>query len=82
MIPVVTIVGLQLAQLVSGAVVTEQVFAWPGVGWLLANAIHQRDYEVVQGTVLFAAAAIVFMNILVDVVYVWIDPRITFSRSQ
>jgi peptide/nickel transport system permease protein len=63
-------------------VVTEQVFAWPGVGWLLAKAIHQRDYEVVQGIVLFAAAAYVFMNLVVDVIYVYVDPRIRYSSSQ
>jgi peptide/nickel transport system permease protein len=82
LIPVVTIIGLQLGRLLGGAVVTEQVFAWPGVGWLLAKAIHQRDYEVVQGIVLFAAAAYVFMNLVVDVIYVYVDPRIRYSSSQ
>ena len=60
--------------------VIEQVFGLPGVGWLLLNAIAMRDYPVVQGTVLFLAAAFVLVNLVVDVMYAYLDPRIRYSR--
>ncbi len=78
LIPVVTIVGLQFGNLITGAVIVETVFARPGVGQLAVNAIRARDFPMVQGTVLFAATAYVLVNLFVDVSYAWIDPRIRY----
>lgn len=79
MIPVVTVIGLQLAKLMGGAILTETVFSWPGIGRLLINAIGFRDYPVVQGVVLFVAFAFIFMNIIVDMLYAYLDPRIRYE---
>lgn len=79
LIPLVTILGLQLTSLLGGAVIVEQVFAWPGVGRLAVQAISSRDYPVVQADVLVVSTAFVFMNLLVDVLYAWLDPRIRVS---
>lgn len=79
LIPVVTVVGLQFSALLGGAVLTETVFAWPGVGSYTVNAILNSDYPVVQGAVVFIAAIFVIMNLLVDIVYALIDPRIKYS---
>lgn len=79
LIPVVTIVGLQVGNLIGGAVLTETVFAWPGVGGYLINGILFRDYPVVQGTVLFVTTAFVLVNLVVDLFYGALDPRIRFS---
>ena len=76
MIPVVTMAGLELAELVSGAFITETIFAWPGVGRLAVNAVYQRDFPLIQGVVLLAAVFFVVINFLVDVLYVVIDPRV------
>ena len=76
LIPLVTVLGLQLTSLLGGAVIVEQVFAWPGVGQIAVQAIYSRDYPVVQADVLVVSAAFVFMNLLVDVLYAWLDPRI------
>ncbi len=78
-IPVVTVVGLELGGLLGGAVVTETVFSWPGVGKLAADAILARDYQVVQGVVLLLAAVFIILNLLVDLVYSWLDPRIRYA---
>lgn len=74
-LPVLTLVGLQLGHLLAGAVITETVFAWPGIGTLLIDAIRQRDYPVVQGCVLFISVAYVLINALTDLAYGWLDPR-------
>lgn len=79
LIPVVTIVGLQIGGIIEGAVVTETVFTWPGVGRLAVESIYNRDYTVVQGVVLLAAFSYMFANLLVDLVYGWLDPRISYS---
>jgi peptide/nickel transport system permease protein len=79
LIPVATVVGLQLGTLVSGAVLTENVFAWPGVGRLLVDAVLARDYPVVQGAVLLIATTFVVLNLLVDVLYALLDPRIRYG---
>ena len=79
LIPVVTIVGLELGGLLSGAVITETIFAWPGVGRLAVTAIFQRDYPLVQAAVLVTALVFVLSNLLVDVVYGWLDPRIRYT---
>lgn len=79
LIPVVTIVGIQLGQLFGGAVVVEQIFGLPGVGLLLLNGISQRDYPVVQGTVMFLATIFLLLNLFVDVLYGYLDPRIHYG---
>ena len=79
LIPVVTIVGLQIGGIIEGAVVTETVFTWPGVGRLAVESIFNRDYTVVQGIVLLAAFSYMTANLLVDVAYAWLDPRISFA---
>ena len=81
MIPVVTVVGLQFGILLGGAVLTESVFAWPGVGRLLVDAILSRDYPVVQGTVLVLAATFVVINLIVDLLYAVLDPRISYHGA-
>lgn len=79
LIPVVTIVGLQIGGIIEGAVVTETVFTWPGVGRLAVESIFNRDYTVVQGIVLVAAFSYMTANLLVDLAYAWLDPRISFA---
>lgn len=78
-IPVVTVQGIQVGYLLGGAVVIEQIFGLPGIGWLILNGIYQRDYPVVQGAVLFVAVTFVLVNLLVDVVYAYLDPRIRYD---
>lgn len=75
-IPVFTLFFVNFAALISGAVVTESIFAWPGIGRLLVDSLILRDYPTTQTVIFFAAAFIVFVNILVDVMYAWLDPRI------
>jgi len=79
LIPVVTVVGLQYGFLLGGAVVTETIFAWPGVGRLAMTSILQRDYPVVQGCVLLVAVVFVLINLAVDLLYGWLDPRIRYE---
>src|SRR3954466_8462409 len=79
LLPVVTIIGLQTGLLLSGAVLTETIFAWPGVGSWLAQAIFNRDYPVLQGGILFLAVVFVLVNLLVDISYAVINPRIRVS---
>jgi peptide/nickel transport system permease protein len=79
MIPVVTIVGLQVGFLLNGAVVVEQVFQWPGVGRLLYQAVQTNDIPLIQGLVLFIAGVFVIMNLLVDLTYAYLDPRIKYD---
>jgi peptide/nickel transport system permease protein len=79
LIPVITIVGLETGYLFGGAVIVEEVFALPGVGRLLLNAISQRDYAVVQGTILFIAFNFVLINLFVDMLYAWVNPRIRYE---
>jgi peptide/nickel transport system permease protein len=77
-IPIVTIVGIELGTLLGGSVITETIFAWPGVGRLSVQAIFNRDYPVVQSAVFLLASTFVIVNFLVDVVYTYLDPRIRF----
>jgi peptide/nickel transport system permease protein len=79
LLPVITVIGLQLGALLGGAVVTETVFAWPGVGRLLVDSIFFRDYPVVQGLVLMFGTTFVLVNLLVDLLYAYVDPRIHYS---
>ncbi len=78
-IPVVTLVGLELGILLGGTVVTEAVFAWPGVGFLVVDAISNQDYPIVQAAVALLAFVFVFVNLVVDLLYAWLDPRISYS---
>ncbi|WPL18788.1 Glutathione transport system permease protein GsiC [Thiorhodovibrio winogradskyi] len=75
-LPILTLLGLQLGGLLGGAVITETVFSWPGIGSLLVDAIKARDYPVVQGCVLLISLIYVGVNTLTDLLYLWIDPRI------
>jgi peptide/nickel transport system permease protein len=75
-LPIITLQGLQFGTLLGGAVITELVFAWPGLGRMLLDGILRRDYAVVQGTVIFVAFIYVFMNLLVDILYTVADPRL------
>jgi ABC-type dipeptide/oligopeptide/nickel transport system permease component len=76
MIPIVTVVGVQAGYLLGGAVLTETVFAWPGVGTLMVQGILARDFPLVQGCVLVIALSFVLINLAVDLLYGWLDPRI------
>jgi peptide/nickel transport system permease protein len=76
LIPVVTVLGLQFGGALAGAIVTESVFAWPGVGTFVLDAIYKRDYPVVQAAVLVVATVYILTNLLIDVLYVALDPRI------
>ena len=78
LIPVVTVLGLQLGTLIGGAVITEYVFALPGVGRLVVDAVFARDYPLVQGVILLIAIGFILSNLLVDLLYGWIDPRIRY----
>ena len=79
LIPIMTVIGLQFGALLGGAVVTETVFAWPGVGRLLVDSIFFRDYPVVQGLVLMFGTTFVVINLVTDVLYAYVDPRIHYS---
>lgn len=79
LLPVITILGLQVGSLLSGAVVVESVFDWPGLGSLLLDGIQTRDYPLVQGCVLFIAGLYVLVNLLTDLAYAWADPRVRLS---
>lgn len=78
LIPIVTVIGLQFGYLLGGAVLTETVFAWPGIGRLLADAIFRRDYPVVQGAILLIAVTFVFVNLLTDMAYAYFNPQIRY----
>lgn len=78
-IPVLTVIGLQFGALLGGAVLTESVFGWPGIGLLLVDSIFARDYPVVQGTVLIFSFMFILVNLVVDILYAYIDPRIRYG---
>jgi peptide/nickel transport system permease protein/oligopeptide transport system permease protein len=79
LLPIVTTIGIQFGTLLGGAVLTESVFAWPGIGRLLLDSINARDYPVVQGVVLLLAVVFIVINLLTDLVYAYVDPRIRYS---
>ncbi len=79
MIPVLTVVGLLLGIIVSGNVILETIFVIPGIGLWVVNAIGESDYPIIQGIVLVVAAVLVFINLLVDIIYAWLDPRIRYG---
>ncbi|MCA9825893.1 MAG: ABC transporter permease [Dehalococcoidia bacterium] len=82
MIPVITILGAQIANLVTGTVVIEQVFGLPGTGRLLIQAINQRDYPLIQAMVMMIAVTVLAVNLLVDISYAWLDPRIRYGGGR
>jgi len=82
MLPVITLLGLQLGTLLGGAVITEIVFSWPGVGQLTIDSINRRDYPVVQSCVLLISLGYVVVNTLTDLVYAWLDPRIRLTEDH
>ena len=79
LIPIITVVGLELGTLLSGSIIVETVFSWPGSGALLISAITSRDYPLITGVVLMYTMAFVIINVTIDVLYAWIDPRIRFE---
>ncbi len=81
LIPVTTVAGMRFAGLLGGAVIVETIFAWPGIGKFVLDSIFDRDYPVVQGFVLFMGTVFLLVNLLVDVSYAWLDPRIKLGRS-
>jgi peptide/nickel transport system permease protein len=81
LIPVVTITSLMLGRMLGGAVITETVFAWPGVGRLAVQAIYTRDFPVVQAVVFLTCVFFVAINLFVDILYTWIDPRISYEKK-
>ena len=82
LIPVVTLVGIQIGAIIEGAVITETIFSWPGVGRLVVQAIPSNDYPVVQGVVLVSAFSFMLSTLFVDVLYAWIDPRISYDTAK
>jgi peptide/nickel transport system permease protein len=79
LLPVVTIIGLQVGLLLGGAVLTETIFSWPGIGRFIVNSIGSRDYPVVQGGIALVAMALIAVNLVVDILYTFIDPRIRYQ---
>jgi len=79
LIPVVTVIGLQFGSLIGGAILTETTFAWPGIGRMLVDAISARDYPIIQGVVLLFAVVFIVINLLMDLLYGYIDPRIKYG---
>ena len=79
-LPTLTVFGISLAYVVSGAALVEIVFAWPGMGRLMLNAINRRDYPVLMGIYLMISVAVAVMTMLVDLIYAWLDPRIRLSK--
>ncbi|MGQ9646514.1 MAG: ABC transporter permease [Thermodesulfobacteriota bacterium] len=82
LIPIVTILGLHIALLMGGAVITEQIFAYPGIGWLAVQSIYNRDFPVIQAIVMTVSVGIVTTNFLIDIIYTLIDPRIRYVREK
>ena len=78
MVPTVTVVGMTFSVLLGGAIAIEMVFNLPGIGRLLMNAVLRRDYPLIQGIVLFIAGVYIIINLIVDLIYVYIDPRIEY----
>jgi len=80
LLPVVTVMGMQFGHLLAGAIITETIFAWPGVGMLLIDAINSRDYPLVQGCVLCISITYILITLITDLSYAWIDPRIRYEK--
>jgi peptide/nickel transport system permease protein len=82
LIPIVTILGLHVAHAVGGAVITEQIFAYPGVGWLAVQSIYNRDFPVIQAIVMLVSVSVVLVNFVIDILYPLIDPRIRYDKEK
>lgn len=82
MLPTTTVIGLQFGSLLGGAILTETVFAWPGIGKYAIDCVLKSDFPVVQGFVLLVAVIFVFMNLIVDIIYAWLDPRIKYGSKE
>lgn len=82
LIPIITLIGMQIGSLLGGTVVTEQIFSIPGLGQMVLTGINQRDFPVVQGCILFIAFIYVMVNLIVDILYTYVDPRITFKVGR
>jgi ABC-type dipeptide/oligopeptide/nickel transport system permease component len=82
LIPLVTVAGMQFGFLIGGTVIIETVFAWPGVGRLVVQAIFSRDYPLVQATVLVLSVIFVVVNLLVDLIYLYLDPQISYLEQK
>ena len=82
MIPIITTIGIQFGYLLGGAVLTETVFVYPGIGRLLVDSISRRDYPTVQGCLLVITAMVVIMNTLIDLAYHYLDPRIKITNKE
>jgi peptide/nickel transport system permease protein len=78
-VPIVTVVGLQLGTLIGGAVITETVFSWPGLGTFLINAINVRDWPLIQGSLIVIGVSFVLVNIVVDALYAYLDPQVVYE---
>jgi peptide/nickel transport system permease protein len=81
LLPVVTVVGLEMGHLLGGAVIVETVFAWPGIGLLAVQAVLGRDYPIVQAVIIISGLIFVFTNLCIDLLYTWLDPRISYQRK-
>lgn len=80
--PIITVIGIQVSSLLSGAILTETIFGWPGMGRMIVDAIENRDYALVQGSVLFIALIFVLVNLLVDIAYLYVNPKINFEGKS
>jgi peptide/nickel transport system permease protein len=81
LLPVVTVLGVSLGHLLGGTVIVESIFGWPGVGKYAVDAIFARDYPVIQGFVLYMALIFLLVNLMVDLTYLWLDPRLHFGKQ-
>ena len=81
MIPVITVIGLMLGSLFAGAILTETTFSWPGIGKWIVNAVYQRDFPIIQGATIIIAVIFILLNLAVDIIYTFLNPRITFSKN-
>ena len=82
LIPTLTIIGITFGRMLGGAVLIEFIFAWPGIGTMMIDAIFKRDYAVLQATILFAALASITVNLVVDIAYGFVDPRLQIRKSK
>lgn len=82
LIPILTVIGMQISMMLSGAVLTETIFSWPGMGRLIVDAIEKRDFVVVQGTIMFLAFAFVLITLIVDILYAMFNPKVRFQTGE
>lgn len=80
--PIVTVMGLQISTSLAGAILTETIFSWPGMGRMIVDAIENRDYALIQGSVLFIAFLFVFVNLVIDIIYLYINPKVDYSGDR